>query len=95
MALKFKKLGVKFGIGGVVTFKNSQKLKEVVEKLDLTDFVIETDSPYLTPEPFRGKKNEPINVKYVIKEVSKIRNISEEEVELITTKTAKEIFDLK
>lgn len=95
MALKFKKLGVKFGIGGVVTFKNSQKTKEVVEKLDLTDFVIETDSPYLTPEPHRGKKNEPSNVRYVIKEIAKIKNLDEKEVEKITTKTAKEVFDLK
>lgn len=95
MALKFKKLGVKFGIGGVVTFKNSQKLKEVVEKLELTDLVIETDSPYLTPEPYRGKKNEPYNVKYVIKEIAKIKNIDEKEVEKITTETARELFDLQ
>ncbi len=95
MALKFKKLGVKFGIGGVVTFKNSQKLKEVVEKMELTDFVIETDSPYLTPEPFRGKRNEPSNVKYVIKEIAKIKNLDEKEVEKITTQTAIKLFDLK
>ena len=63
MSLKFIEIGVKFGIGGVATFKNSRVLREVIEKNDVSNFVIETDSPYLTPEPFRGQKNEPCNVK--------------------------------
>ena len=92
---EFKKLGVKFGIGGVLTFKNGVKLKEVVEKNDLDDFVLETDSPYLAPEPFRGQKNEPYNVLYVAREIAKIKNITLEEVLENTTKTAINLFDLK
>ncbi|MEG0137448.1 MAG: TatD family hydrolase [Bacilli bacterium] len=95
MALKFKKLGIKFGIGGVLTFKNSQKLKEIVTKLELTDFLTETDSPYLSPEPFRGKTNEPFNVHIVANNIAKLKNCKVEEVEKITTKNATELFNIK
>lgn len=95
MAKELKKLNVKFGIGGVLTFKNSHKLKEVVEYLDLSDILLETDSPYLTPEPYRGKTNRPINVKLVAKEIASLKNISVEEVEKITTDNALIQFDLK
>jgi TatD DNase family protein len=95
MAKKFIKLGVKFGIGGVLTFKNSSKLVEVVDGLDLENFILETDSPYLTPEPFRGKKNEPRNVFYVAQKISEIKGISIEKVIEITTKNAITQFDLK
>ena len=61
MAREFIKIGFKLGIGGVLTFKNS-KLYEVIEKISLDDIVLETDSPYLSPEPYRGKKNNPYNV---------------------------------
>ena len=95
MARRFKKLGLKFGIGGVVTFKNSQKLQDVVEELDITDLVLETDSPYLCPEPFRGKKNEPYNIVYVAQKIAEIKNIDYDKVLEITTKTAISQFDLK
>lgn len=94
MARRFKKLGLKFGIGGVVTFKNSQKLQDVVEELDITDLVLETDSPYLCPEPFRGKKNEPYNIAYVAQKIAEIKNIDYDKVLEITTKTAISQFDL-
>ena len=94
MAKKFIKLGVKFGIGGVLTFKNSQKLVEVVSKLDLNNFVLETDSPYLTPVPFRGKTNHPYYIKYVAEKIADIKGISFEEVINCTTETACSIFDL-
>lgn len=94
MALKFRKLGVLFGIGGVVTFKNGTKLQEVVKELDMEDFLLETDSPYLTPEPFRGSKNEPYNVIYVAEKIAQIRQISTKEVIDTTTKNAVELFDL-
>lgn len=94
MAKEFSKLGVKFGIGGVITFKNNKILKEVVETLPLESFVLETDSPYLTPEPYRGQKNEPYNVHYVAQKIAEIKEISEEEVLLTTTKTAVSQFDL-
>ena len=93
MAREYIKLGYKLGIGGVLTFKNS-KLYEVIEKIDLKDIVLETDSPFLSPEPFRGKKNKPCNVLYVAKRIAEIKNISLEEVINITTATAKQIFDI-
>ena len=95
MAKEFKKLGAKFGIGGVLTFKNGTKLKETVEILDMEDMLLETDSPYLTPEPFRGKKNEPKNIELVAKKIAEIKNLKYEEVLLKTTKNATELFDLK
>lgn len=93
MAREYIKLGYKLGIGGVLTFKNS-KLYEVIEKIDLKDIVLETDSPFLSPEPFRGKKNKPCNVLYVAKRIAEIKNISLEEVINTTTATAKQIFDI-
>lgn len=93
MAREYIKLGYKLGIGGVLTFKNS-KLYEVIEKIDLKDIVLETDSPFLSPEPFRGKKNKPCNVLYVAKRIAEIKNISLEEVINTTTATARQIFDI-
>ncbi len=95
MAKEFKKLNIKFGIGGVLTFKNSQKLKDVVEYLTLDDILLETDSPYLSPEPLRGKVNHPINVKIVANKIAELKNTSVEEVEKRTTKNAIYQFDLK
>ena len=95
MAKKFIKLNTKFGIGGVLTFKNEKKLKEIVTKLDLENFVLETDSPYLTPEPLRGKKNEPRNIKYIAEKIAELKNINTTEVLKITTNTAKNLFDLE
>lgn len=94
MANKFIKLGCKLGIGGVLTFKNSKKLKEVVENIDINNLLLETDSPYLTPEPYRGNKNEPYNIIYVAEEIAKIKNISLKEVLKITTENAISQFDL-
>ena len=85
---------IKFGIGGVLTFKNSKKLKEVVEYLDMKNILLETDSPYLSPEPLRGTKNEPYNVKYVAEFLANIKEISVEKVEEITSKNAISQFDL-
>ena len=93
MAREFVKLGYTLGIGGVLTFKNS-KLYEVIEAIDLENIVLETDSPYLTPEPFRGKQNNPSNVYYVAKKIAEIKNISVEKVIEITTKNATRIFDI-
>lgn len=95
MALKFIKLGYKIGIGGVVTFKNSKKLQEIVEKLDLKDILLETDSPYIAPEPLRGTKNVPYNTYYVAKKIAEIKNISVDEVLTITGENAIKQFDLK
>ena len=84
-----------FGIGGVLTFKNSKKTVEFVNKIDISKLVIETDSPYLTPVPFRGKRNEPIYVKYVAEKIAELKNIPVEEVIKITTENAKKIYNIK
>lgn len=94
MANNFIKLGSMLGIGGVVTFKNGTKLKEVVKNIDLKYLLLETDSPYLAPEPIRGTKNEPYNIIYVAREIAKIKNISEQEVLKQTTMNAVHQFDL-
>lgn len=87
------KMGFKIGIGGVLTFKNS-KLFEVLDKLNTSDIVIETDSPYMTPVPYRGTKNEPKYISIVAKKICEIKKISEEELSKITEKNVKEIFDI-
>lgn len=94
MAKEFIKLGARLGIGGVVTFKNCGKLKEVVKHIDLKYLLLETDSPYLSPEPYRGKQNEPFNVYLVAQKIAELKNISVEDVLTQTTKNAIEQFDL-
>ena len=92
-ALEYLKLGFKLGINGVVTFKNC-KLKEVLKQLSINDLVLETDSPYLTPEPFRGKQNTPKYVKDIAKYLAEIYQISESQVEIITNENIRHIFDI-
>ncbi len=94
MAYKFKKLGIKFGVGGTLTFKNNRKTVEVVSDLNLTDFVLETDSPFLTPEPYRGKNNRPYYVSIVAKKIAELKNTSYDKVVEATSQTAKSVFDL-
>ena len=86
-------MGYMLGIGGVVTFKNSN-LYKVIEKIGLSNVILETDSPYLTPEPFRGHQNSSKYVPYVAKKLSEVLNVSEEEVGKITTSNALSLFDL-
>lgn len=93
MARAFIELGFVLGIGGVLTFKNS-KLYQVVEKLPLSSIVLETDSPYLTPEPHRGEMNESKYIPLIAKKIAQIKGISLSEVEKITTDNAKRVFDL-
>lgn len=95
MAKRFIKMDVKLGIGGVLTFKNEKKLKEIVTQLDIHNFILETDSPYLTPEPLRGHQNEPANVKYVAAKISQLKGIEYTKTLEITTQTAASQFDLK
>lgn len=95
MANEFIKLGFKIGVGGTVTFKNSLKLQEIVKEIDLKNILLETDSPYLTPEPFRGKKNEPKNTYLVAKKISELKNIDINEVIDVTYSSALEIFDFE
>ena len=83
------KQGWYIAIGGVVTFKNAIKMKEVAKEVPLDKLLIETDAPYLTPVPYRGKTNQPAYVKYVAEEIANLRNTSFEEIDEQTTKNAK------
>lgn len=94
IAKEFLTMGFYLGIGGVVTFKNAKKLKEVVEYMPLDRMLLETDSPYLAPEPNRGKRNSSINLKYIAKEIAAIKNVSYDEVVDITSKNAKDLFGI-
>ena len=94
MAEKFMDMGFYLGIGGVVTFANAKKLKEVVEYMPMDKMVIETDAPYLTPVPNRGKRNDSFNLPYVVNEIAKIKNISSTEVIRITSNNAKELYSI-
>ncbi|MBR3229898.1 MAG: TatD family hydrolase [Bacilli bacterium] len=95
MAKKLTQNDITLGIGGILTFKNEKTLKEIVKEIDLKYLLLETDSPYLTPEPFRGKKNEPQNIKYVAKTISEIKEIDEKIVLKEITKNAIRQFNLK
>ncbi len=90
----YTNMGYKLGIGGVVTFKNSN-LYKVIESVGLKNIILETDSPYLTPEPYRGKQNSSKYIPYIAKRIAEILNISVEEVAKITTENACSLFDLK
>lgn len=92
MAEEYLKMGFYIGIGGVVTFKNAKKVKEVVEMCPLSRILLETDSPYLAPEPNRGKRNNSLNLIYVAEEIAKIKGISVEEVTEVTYRNAKELY---
>ena len=94
IAKELVKRGVKLGIGGVVTFKNSIKLKEVVKGINLEDLLLETDSPYLTPEPYRGKKNKPANTLLVAQKIAELKDIPVDKVIEVTGKNAIAQFDL-
>lgn len=95
MAKKLTNDDIKLGIGGILTFKNETKLKEIVKLISINHLVLETDSPYLTPEPNRGKKNEPVNVKFVAQKISELKGISYDKVIEETTKNAKRLYNLK
>jgi len=83
-----------FGIGGVVTFKNAKKLINIVPKIPINKLLIETDGPYLTPTPHRGERNEPLYTKLIAKKVSDLLDISQKEIEEITTINASELFNI-
>lgn len=86
-------MGFYLGIGGVITYKNSG-LAEIIKDIDIKNIVLETDAPYLTPAPYRGKRNESSYLKYVVEKIAAIKNISIEEVAHQTSKNAEEIFSI-
>ena len=95
MAERYVKIGFIISLAGPVTFKNAKVPKEVARAIGIDHLLIETDCPYLTPHPFRGKLNEPANVVYIAQEVAKLKNMEIEDVARITTFNAKKVFGIK
>ena len=95
MAQEYLKMGFFLGVGGVATFKNGRKLKEVIEAAPLEKLVLETDCPYLAPVPFRGKRNSSDKLSYVIESIAEIKGVTTEEVERITWENACQLYRLK
>lgn len=95
MAERFVKLGMYVGVGGVVTFKNARKLKEVVERILIERIVLETDCPYMAPVPKRGIRNDPRNLPYVVEEIAALRQMDPAEVIRITTENAKRVYRIE
>lgn len=93
-AKELMKLGFSFSFGGLVTFKNAKNVVEVVQNLPIEKILLETDCPYMCPEPFRGQRNEPRNVIYVADAISRIKNLPIEEVASVTTENAKRLFGI-
>lgn len=94
-ARDFLNMGFYFGIGGVVTFKNAKKLKEAVAYIPLSNIVLETDAPYLTPEPFRGKRNDSSKLVYVAQAIADIKQIPVDEVYAETWKNAHQMYKIQ
>ena len=95
MALRFIKIGYYISLAGPVTFKNAKVPKRVAEGVDLNYLLVETDDPYLTPAPYRGKQNEPGHVYFVAQKIAELKGLSYEEVAKQTTENALKVFQLK
>ena len=94
MAREYVKMGYYIGVGGVVTFKNAKKMKEVVEEVPLESILLETDCPYLAPEPNRGKRNSSLNLVYVAQKIALIKGVTYEEVVAQTEENARKMYHL-
>lgn len=94
MAREYVKMGYYIGIGGVVTFKNAKKLKEVVREIPLERIVLETDCPYMAPEPYRGKRNNSSYLKYVAEAIAVLKETTPEEVVRVTEENARRMYQL-
>lgn len=95
LARQYVKLGATLSIAGPVTFKNSRKTVQVVEDTHISRILVETDSPWLTPEPFRGKTNKPVYVEHTARRVAEIKGITYEETARITCENARRFFDIQ
>ena len=94
LAREYVKMGFHIGIGGVVTFKNGKKLKEIAQEIPLDRILLETDCPYLAPVPFRGKRNSSIYISYIAEEIANLKGITYEEVVAQTEKNGKKLFGI-
>lgn len=95
MARQFLDMGFYIGIGGVVTFKNAKTLKEVASYAPLDRIVLETDCPYLSPEPNRGKRNSSLNLNYVAEALSQIKRVDKEELIAVTEENARRLYRMR
>lgn len=95
MAREYVKRGAYLGIGGVITFKNAKKLVEVVREIPLEHLVLETDAPYLAPEPYRGKRNEPSYITRVCEKIAEIKKVSYDEVAAVTSANALRFYGIE
>lgn len=93
-ANRYIDLGMYLSFSGVVTFKNAAEIANVARDAPLNRILVETDCPYLSPEPYRGKRNEPAYVKYVVEKIAQLREISFEEVDKKTTENARQLFSI-
>ena len=93
MAREFIKLGYYIGVGGVVTYKNASNILNVIKNISLEYILLETDSPYLTPEPYRGMKNSSCYIPIIAEKIASIKEVSLEDVSKITTMSAERLFD--
>ncbi|NLK66809.1 MAG: TatD family hydrolase [Campylobacteraceae bacterium] len=94
LLLELKDSGFYFGVGGVITFQNAKNLVEILKDIPLDKLLIETDAPYLSPTPHRGKRNEPSYTKFVVEKISELLSLRIEEIEEITTNNAKKLFGI-
>ena len=94
MAEEYVKMGFYIGIGGVVTFKNAKKLKDVVAAIPIEKIVLETDCPYMAPEPYRGKRNQSSYIRYVAEKIAELKEMSPEEVIAVTEKNARDLYGI-
>lgn len=94
MAHEFIKLGFYIGIGGPVTHSNNKKIRKMLKQVDISHLLVETDSPYLTPQEKMGEKNTPLNLEYIIRKISEELDIKKDEVVEITTDNAKKLFNI-
>lgn len=94
MAREILNLGFNIAFGGLITFNNLSNLREVVSEVPLNKILVETDAPYLTPEPYRGKRNEPSYIKYVADKIAEVKNVSLEKVAKETTANAKKVYEI-
>ena len=91
-AEEFVKLGLYISIGGVSTFKNAEKIKDAARNISLEKILLETDCPYLTPHPFRGKRNDPSFIPVIAENLAKLKGAKTEDVAIITTENARRLF---
>ena len=94
MAQEYVKIGFYIGVGGVVTFKNGKKLKEVVEAIPIERILLETDSPYLAPMPNRGKRNSSLNIPYIAQKIAEIKGMTYEEIVTVTEENARRMYGI-